>query len=137
MESRLLLSSLAFQFRLDDPGGSFAAYPRLMADLDEAGGILGSVLNGSGTINVVVRPDLTTSLAGSGAALATTQVGASGPLTVVEPGTMAKAQTGTDPGSPTDDAVMNLSTSFLADSALRPRHRDEAALGRRRRGPTS
>jgi hypothetical protein len=93
LEERCLPSGIGFTFFFADPNHEFAAYPLLLPDLQAAGQILSSVLDGKGTLRVLVEANDSMPRAG-GATAAVHFVGLAGGLAVVEPGSLTEARTG-------------------------------------------
>ena len=116
LEGRDLPSGLSFQFQIDDPRGEFNAFPLLRKDLDAAGQVLSRVLGGTGTIQVLVRPDDSIPRA-SGTCLGVSGVGQVGGLAVEESAPITAARTGVDPNGPgAPEIVINLNAqSYLKD----------------------
>jgi hypothetical protein len=110
LEDRTLPSGISFAFTLSDSNHEFDAYPYLMTDLQAAGQILSSVLDGKGTLQVLVQADDAIPRAG-GYAAAVKVVGTQGGCTVVETGTLAEAQTGLPSNGSGPDAIIDLNAS--------------------------
>src|SRR5262245_26155037 len=113
LEGRRLPSGLSFQFQIDDPRGEFRAFPLLVKDLYAAGQILSSVLNGQGTVQVLVRAnDAIPRSSGSTVGVAT--LGSVGGVTVTGSSALAVAQTGVNPNG----AGPNIELDFNARDYL-------------------
>jgi hypothetical protein len=106
LEGRSLPSGLSFQFQIDDPNGEFSAYPLLSKNLYAAGQILSSVLNGQGTVQVLVRAnDAIPRSNGSTVGVAT--LGSVGGVTVIGSSALAVAQTGVNPNGTGPDIELD------------------------------
>jgi hypothetical protein len=99
LEDRTQPSALSFAFQVDDPAGEFNAFPLLRTDLNAAGQILSHFLGGTGTIQVLVRPDDSIPRA-DGTCIGVTGVGQVGALAVEESAPVTAARTGVDPNGP-------------------------------------
>jgi hypothetical protein len=107
LEARDLPSGLSFSFTLADPNGEFAAYPLLLPDLQAAGKILSGLLDGKGTLRVLVRANDSVARAG-GSAAAVSFVGSQGGLAVVEGAALAFARTGVHVNGGGPDIILDL-----------------------------
>jgi hypothetical protein len=106
LEGRDLPSGLSIQFQIDDPGREFNPYPLLRKDLDAVGQILSGVLNGQGTVQVIVRADDTIPRS-EGSTVGITTVGSSGEMTVTGSAALAAAQTGVNPNGGTPEIELD------------------------------
>jgi hypothetical protein len=109
LEARDLLSGLAFRFTIDDPGRQFAPFPLLAKDLDAAGQVLSGLLDGRGTIQVVVRPNNSIPRS-EGTTLGTVPVRNAAGALVYESAALAEAQTGVDPSGTGPEIELDLNT---------------------------
>jgi hypothetical protein len=108
LEDRTQPSGLSFAFQVDDPAGEFKAFPLLRTDLNAAGQILSGVLRGTGTIQVLVRPDDTIPRA-DGTCIGVTSVGQAGGFVVAENAPITAARTGVNPnGAGAPEMVIHL-----------------------------
>jgi hypothetical protein len=92
---------------LADPNQEFAAYPLLLPDLQAAGKILSGLLDGKGTLQVLVRANDAVARAG-GTDAAVHVVGWQGGLAVVEEGALAFARTGVHVNGAGPDIILDL-----------------------------
>lgn len=102
LEDRCVPAGLHFNFVIDDPTNAFAAYPLLRNNLEAAGQILGSVLEGLGSLEVRVRPTSGVDRAG-GSTVAMVYGGYQSGAHVYDHGTVSEARTGVDPNGAEPD----------------------------------
>jgi hypothetical protein len=96
LEDRALPSGLSFQYVIQDPGHEFDPYPLLRTDLQASGQILSGMLNGQGTLQVLVRPDDTIPRS-DGSTVGVQATTSSSSMTVIEPTALTQARTGVNP----------------------------------------
>jgi hypothetical protein len=104
-----LSSALSFQFALDDPGRAFDAFPLLLPDLQAAGQILSGLLDGRGTLDVVVRPNNSIPRS-SGGTVGVTRVGTSAGRSVYRSAALQEALTGVDPNGTGPEIELDFNT---------------------------
>jgi hypothetical protein len=57
LEDRSLPSAVSFVYQIDDPTNQFTRFPLLRTDLEASGQILSGLLDGRGTLDVIVKPN--------------------------------------------------------------------------------
>jgi hypothetical protein len=113
LEDRALPSGLSFQYVLDDPAHEFDAYPLLRPDLEAAGHILSGLLDGRGTIQVLVRADDAIPRS-EGSTVGVVFVRSEGGMAVYQSAALAAARTGVNPNGSGPEVEIDLNAkSYL------------------------
>jgi hypothetical protein len=107
---------ITFQFVFDDPDHQFDAFPLLGPDLDAAGQILSGLLGGSGTLEVLVRPNNAIPRS-SGNTVGVFAAGTDGGRTVYRGAALQEALTGTDPNGSGPEIELDLNTQTYLPGA--------------------
>jgi hypothetical protein len=109
LEERALPSGIPITYAIDDPGNQFGAFPLLRKDLQAAGQILSGLLDGKGSLQVLVRPnnDIPRS---DGSTVGTSIVRYAGAMTVCESAALAEAQTGVNPNGTGPEIELDFNT---------------------------
>ncbi len=120
LEDRLPLAGIPFLFTLDDPNNEFAPFPQLTSNLQAAGQILSSMIEGQGSLEVRVYADNTVPRASAGVKSVSFVRSESG-VDVVENSTITEGRTGVDPNGDEHDIDIFINTEdYLPTTWLDP-----------------